>query len=82
MVIFFSLSLNNVGRPAPELQRLVGDRGHVLVAPRSEHRAEQNVVGAFAVGLALNDALGEAHVQLRVWKRSADGRLGPSRTSR
>ena len=27
-------------------------------------------------------ALGEAHVQLRVWKRSAEGRLGPSRTSR
>jgi len=30
----------------------------------------------------LNAALGEAHVQLRVWKRSAEGRLGPSRTSR
>ena len=30
----------------------------------------------------LKAALGEAHVQLRVWKRSAEGRLGPSRTSR
>lgn len=30
----------------------------------------------------LRAALGEVHVQLRVWKRSAEGRLGPSRTSR
>lgn len=30
----------------------------------------------------LTTALGEAHVQLRVWKRSAEHRLGPSRTSR
>src|SRR5579875_1993537 len=31
---------------------------------------------------ALTTALGEAHVELRVWKRSAEGRLAPSRTSR
>lgn len=30
----------------------------------------------------LTTALGEAHVELRVWKRSAEGRLAPSRTSR
>jgi transposase len=30
----------------------------------------------------LKTALGEAHVELRVWKRSAEGRLAPSRTSR
>jgi transposase len=30
----------------------------------------------------LTTALGEAHVELRVWKKSAEGRLGPSRTSR
>ncbi len=30
----------------------------------------------------LTQALGEAAVELRVWKRSAEGRLGPSRTSR
>ena len=29
----------------------------------------------------LTQALGEAHVELRVWKKSAEGRLGPSRTS-
>ncbi|MEJ7567745.1 MAG: transposase [Gaiellaceae bacterium] len=30
----------------------------------------------------LKAALGEAHVELRVWKISAEGRLGPTRTSR
>jgi|SRR4051794_18431392 transposase len=30
----------------------------------------------------LTQALGEAHVEMRVWKKSAEGRLGPSRTSR
>jgi transposase len=29
----------------------------------------------------LKTALGEVHVELRVWKRSAEHRLGPSRTS-
>lgn len=30
----------------------------------------------------LTSALGEAHVELRVWKKSAEGSLAPSRTSR
>lgn len=30
----------------------------------------------------LTAALGEAAVEVRVWKKSAEGRLGPSRTSR
>ena len=30
----------------------------------------------------LTQALGEAAVELRVWKKSAEGRLGPSRPSR
>ncbi|MCB7135795.1 transposase [Cellulosimicrobium marinum] len=30
----------------------------------------------------LTQALGEAHLEARVWKTSAEGRLGPSRTSR
>jgi transposase len=30
----------------------------------------------------LTRALGEAAVELRVWRKSAEGRLGPSRTSR
>jgi len=28
----------------------------------------------------LTQALGEAHLEVRVWKKSAEGRLGPSRT--
>jgi transposase len=30
----------------------------------------------------LKTALGEAHVELRAWKKSAEGRLGPTRSSR
>ena len=30
----------------------------------------------------LTTALGEAHLESRVWKKSAEGRLGPSRTLR
>jgi len=30
----------------------------------------------------LTQALGEAAVEIRVWKKSAEGRTGPSRTSR
>ncbi|KLL09816.1 transposase [Protofrankia sp. BMG5.30] len=30
----------------------------------------------------LKTALGEAHVELRVWKKSAEGRLAPMRTIR
>lgn len=30
----------------------------------------------------LTQALREAHVEIRVWKKSAEGRLGPLRTSR
>jgi transposase len=30
----------------------------------------------------LKAALGEAHVELRVWKRSAEHRLGPTKSSR
>lgn len=30
----------------------------------------------------LTQALGEAAIEIRVWRKSAEGRLGPSRTSR
>lgn len=32
--------------------------------------------------VARTQALGEATLGIRVWKKSAEGRLGPSRTSR
>jgi transposase len=40
-----------------------------------EERLEEEVA-------ELTQALGEAAVEIRVWKKSAEGRLGPSRTSR
>ena len=43
--------------------------------------ADHPLVGEAEVA-DLTQALGEAAVELRVWKKSAEGRLGPSRTSR
>ena len=51
-----------------------------LVAGRSGPSSREEHLEAEVV--ELTQALGEAHVELRVWKKSAEGRLGPSRTSR
>jgi transposase len=51
-----------------------------LVAGRSGPSSREELLEAEVV--ELTQALGEAHVELRVWKKSAEGRLGPSRTSR
>lgn len=51
-----------------------------LVAGRSGPSSREGQLEAEVV--ELTQALGEAHVELRVWKKSAEGRLGPSRTSR
>jgi transposase len=51
-----------------------------LVAGRSGPSNREEQLEAEVV--ELTQALGEAHVELRVWKKSAEGRLGPSRTSR
>ena len=51
-----------------------------LVAGRSGPSSREEQLEAEVV--ELTQALGEAHVELRVWKKSAVGRLGPSRTSR
>jgi transposase len=51
-----------------------------LVAGRSGPSSREQQLEAEVV--ELTQALGEAHVELRVWKKSAEGRLGPSRTSR
>jgi len=51
-----------------------------LVAGRSGPSSREEQLEAEV--LELTQALGEAHVELRVWKKSAEGRLGPSRTSR
>ena len=51
-----------------------------LVAGRSGPSSREEQLESEVV--ELTQALGEAHVDLRVWKKSAEGRLGPSRTSR
>ncbi len=51
-----------------------------LVAGRSGSSTREQQLAAEVADL--NQALGEGAVELRVWKRSAEGRLGPSRTSR
>jgi transposase len=51
-----------------------------LVAGRSGPSSREEQLEAEVV--ELTQALGEAHVELRVWRKSAEGRLGPSRTSR
>jgi transposase len=52
----------------------LAESGRVQPGQRERALAEENE--------ELKAALGEAHVELRVWKRSAEYRLGPSRTSR
>src|SRR5665647_112185 len=51
-----------------------------LVAGRSGPSTREAQLEAEVVDLT--QALGEAAVEIRVWKKSAEGRLGPSRTSR
>src|SRR4051794_4436410 len=51
-----------------------------LVAGRSGPSTRERQLAA-EVG-ELTQALGEAAIEVRVWKKSAEGRLGPSRTSR
>jgi len=55
------------GRPAPASGRS---------GPSSREQQLESEVAE------LTTALGEAHLEARVWKKSAEGRLGPSRTSR
>ena len=51
-----------------------------LVAGKSGPSTREAQLEAEVVDLT--QALGEAAVEIRVWKKSAEGRLGPSRTSR
>ena len=57
--------------------------GHTALAEGGRLSSENPRECAMAEEIEeLKAALGEAHVQLRVWKKSAEHRLGPSRTSR
>ncbi|WP_313404855.1 hypothetical protein [Aeromicrobium sp.] len=50
-----------------------------LAAGRSGQTSREEQLEAEVV--ELTQALGEAAAEIRVWKKSAEGRLGPSRTS-
>ncbi len=52
----------------------------VLAAGRSGPSTREQQLEAEVADLTA--ALGEAHLEARVWRKSAEGRLGPSRTSR
>ena len=52
----------------------LADAGRLEPSQRERQLADENE--------ELKAALGEAHVELRVWKKSAEYRLGPTRTSR
>ena len=69
------VSEQSIGRWKAEV--LEGGRA-ALVAGRSGPSTREQQLEAEVV--ELTQALGEAHVELRVWKRSAEGRLPPSKT--
>jgi transposase len=52
----------------------LADSGRLEPSQRERQLADENE--------ELKAALGEAHVELRVWKKSAEYRLGPTRPSR
>ncbi len=60
-------------------QFLEGGKAGLVAASRGVHPRERMLLEEVE---ELKAALGEAHVELRVWKRSAEHRLGPTRSSR
>ncbi len=71
------VSEQSIGRWKAEF--LEGGRT-ALVAGRSGPSTREQQLEAEVT--ELTQALGEAHVQLRVWRKSAEGRLGPLKRSR
>ncbi len=60
-------------------QFLEGGKAGIEAGKAKPSSREQQLADEVA---ELTTALGEAAVEIRVWKKSAEGRLGPSRTSR
>lgn len=58
------------------------EAGRAGLAAGGSCRASSREQALEAEVAELTTALGEAHVELRVWKKSAEGRRAPSRTSR
>jgi transposase len=53
-----------------------------VIPAEQKSRIVMSVLAGEMTIAELTQALGEAAVEPRVWKKSAEGRLGPSRTSR
>ncbi|MFM8792909.1 MAG: transposase [Solirubrobacterales bacterium] len=62
-----------------KLEFLEGGKAALVAGRTGPLSREQQLEGEVA---ELRQALGEAAVEIRVWKKSAEGRVGPSRTSR
>lgn len=60
-------------------QFLEGGRSGIVAGKSKPSSREQQLEAEVA---DLTQALSEAHLEARVWKKSAEGNLGPSRTSR
>ena len=58
------------------------EAGKLGLAPGGSSRQSSREEQLAAEVAELTTALGEAHVELRVWKKPAEGRLAPSPTSR
>lgn len=66
--------------PKPKQQFLEAGTAGLVAGSSSRPSSREDQLAAQVE--ELTTALGEAHVELRVWKMSAEGRLAPSRTSR
>ena len=62
-----------------KLEFLEGGKTALTAAESGPSSREEQLEAEVA---ELTRALGEAAVEIRVWRKSAEGRLGPSRTSR
>lgn len=60
-------------------QYLEGGRSGIVAGKSKPSSREQQLEAEVA---DLTQALGEAHLEARVWKKSAEGHLGPSSSSR
>jgi len=71
------VSKQSIGRWKAEF--LEGGKAALVAGKTGPSSREERLESEVA---ELTQALGEAAVEIRVWKKSAEGRLGPLRTSR
>ena len=80
-VLAGEMSIAEAARKEKVSEQSIGRwKAEFLVAGRSGPSSREEQLEAEVA--ELTQALGEAHLEARVWKKSAEGRLGPSRTPR